>query len=219
MMISLLRRRKIVIRPSCSCSSSKETEPESMSMRCQFSVTIRMRCYKVACTHSNALQSGWDVRSTRADSLMTASCSGRLGNNGTVPELVPCLAWFVCLQDLLRYPITYLLKFHCWYTPSNCMRSRIKIQLNFNWCCVIDPCYICYTVNRMFSIFFCWYSVVDILLLIFCCWCSVVDILLLVFCCWYSVVDMHVETGYNFHRTNTLPNYTKSYEILLLIYP
>ena len=88
-----------------------------------------------SCTHSSALQSGWDVRSTRTDSLMTGSCSRRPGNNGTVPALVPGLKWFVCLQDLLLCLVTYQLKIHCRYTPSNYVYCHILLQLNFHcWC-------------------------------------------------------------------------------------
>lgn len=47
-------------------------------------------------THSTAVQSVWDVRSTKADSVMTASRSGRLRNNGTAAPQA------LALNDVIR---------------------------------------------------------------------------------------------------------------------
>jgi len=59
-----------------------------------------------SCTHWSALQSGWDVRSTRTDSLMTGSCSRRSGkqwhctNAGAMPEVISYAYRIYCFASL-----------------------------------------------------------------------------------------------------------------------
>jgi hypothetical protein len=146
---SVLRGKKTVIRPTCPCSSSEETEPESMSMGCQLSVTIAMRCYKVAPTRVHYKVAGMFVPQER-------TAWWQVHARGDRETMALYQRWCHAWSDSYAYRIYCFASLHInWKFPVD-TRPVITCIATFYFSCIsivdvfIGLCCICYRVNCIF---------------------------------------------------------------------
>jgi hypothetical protein len=149
MITSILRVKKTVIRPTCPCSSSKETEPENMSMGCQHSVTISVRCYKVAPTRVHYKVAGMFVPQERTAWWQVHA----LGDRETMALYQRwCHAW----SDSYAYRIYCFATLHISWKFAVDTRPVITCiaTLYFSWISIVDVfidlCFTCYIESTAF---------------------------------------------------------------------